>query len=140
MVERKLGFLIKSINDKIKVKADADLKEHDITLSQSRVLGFLNNHENKTASQKEIEMFLEVTHATAAGIVSRMEKHGLVDCWLSPEDKRNKMVRLTKKAQAVSQDMEDTIQTMEMKMIGGLTKEEADELERMLMLVFRNIE
>ena len=40
MEEKDIGYLIKNINDKLKVKADADLKHSNLTLAQSRVLAF----------------------------------------------------------------------------------------------------
>lgn len=40
MLQKDIGYLIKNINDKLKVKADADLKHSKLTLAQSRVLAF----------------------------------------------------------------------------------------------------
>ena len=42
MEKKDIGYLIKNINDKLKVKADADLKHSNLTLAQSRVLAFLD--------------------------------------------------------------------------------------------------
>jgi len=43
MEEKDIGYLIKNINDKLKVKADADLKHSNLTLAQSRVLAFFGS-------------------------------------------------------------------------------------------------
>lgn len=43
-MEHKIGYLFKVITDKIKIKADADLKKHGLTITQTRVLTFLNNN------------------------------------------------------------------------------------------------
>ena len=57
MEEKDIGYLIKNINDKLKVKADADLKHSNLTLAQSRVLAFLDRRGGQ-ATQKEIEVYL----------------------------------------------------------------------------------
>ena len=56
MPRKDIGYLIKNINDKLKVKADADLKHSNLTLAQSRVLTFLASQDGQ-ATQKEIEIF-----------------------------------------------------------------------------------
>lgn len=84
MPQKDIGYLIKNINDKLKVKADADLKHSNLTLAQSRVLTFLASQDGQ-ATQKEIEIFLEVSHPTIVGIISRMEQNGHLICWV---DKR----------------------------------------------------
>ena len=69
MSEKDIGYLIKNINDRLKAKADADLKRYNITLAQSRIFAFLNGKGGQ-ATQKEIEIFLEVSHHNVVGIVS----------------------------------------------------------------------
>lgn len=66
MTLKGIGYLVKMIDDKMKVKADADLTHYDLTLSQCRVLTFLQSQEGQ-ATQKEIEDFLEVSHPTVVG-------------------------------------------------------------------------
>lgn len=138
MEPRHIGYLIKVINDTIKVKADKDLKSHNLTLAQSRVLVFLNSR-NGIATQKEIEEFLEVSHPTVVGIVSRMEQNGHLTTWIDPANRRNKMVQLTDYAKAVEKNMEAVIQAQEELMLRGLTPEQSMELEKILWVVYRNL-
>ena len=44
MEQYPIGCLLKMITDKIKIQADANLAQHDLTLTQSRVLGYLNRN------------------------------------------------------------------------------------------------
>ena len=74
MLQKDIGYLIKNINDKLKVKADADLKHSKLTLAQSRVLAFLDSQGGQ-ATQKEIEVYLEVSHPTVVGIISEIFIH-----------------------------------------------------------------
>ena len=67
------GVYFKLINDKLRTKADADLRAHGLTMTQSRVLRFLSDSGGE-ATQKEIEDFLSVSHPTVVGIVSRLRE------------------------------------------------------------------
>ena len=127
MQKRDIGYLSKNINDKLKAKADADLKHYNLTLAQSRVLTFLHFNGGQ-ATQKEIEVFLDVSHPTVVGIVSRMEQNGHVTSWIDENDKRNKIVKLTGAAEALSTDMEHNISANEQKMLTFLSDEEIEQL------------
>ena len=119
MEQFQIGCLLKMITDKIKMRADADLAQQGLTLTQSRVLGYLDRSGGQ-ATQKEIEGFLQVSHPTVAGIINRMEQNGFVRCRLDPADKRSKIVSQTERAAAVAQDMHATIQTTEQQMLRSL--------------------
>ena len=139
MLERDIGYLIKNINDKLKAKADADLKHYHLTLAQSRVLTFLHFNGGQ-ATQKEIEVFLEVSHPTVVGNVSRMEQNGHVTSWIYENDKRNKIVKLTQAAEALSTDMAYDISANEQKMLASLSTEDVERLRELLLAVYKNLE
>ena len=139
MPKKDIGYLIKNINDKLKVNADADLKHYNLTLAQGRVLAFLKN-KGGSATQKEIEVFLEVSHPTVVGLVSRMEHNGHVITWIDKADKRNKIVKLTEQAEIIGQDMEQNILDNERKMLTSLTPTEIEQLRRMLAIIYKNLE
>lgn len=138
MVTKGIGYLIKGINDKLKVRADVDLKEFDLTLTQSRVMGFLTDNGGQ-ATQKEIEVFLGVTHPTVVGVVSRMEQKGFVVSWLDEKDKRNKNVKLTDKANAVGAGMDRQVEAMETMLVASLSAEEVEKLKDMLWVMYNNL-
>ena len=133
-----IGYFIKNINDKLKVRADSDLKGHNLTFSQSRVLSFLSRTGGQ-ATQKEIEDFLEVAHPTVVGIVSRMEKNGYLTSWVDPQCRRNKIVQITDKARSVSASMDATIQEQEKAMTRGLSEEEVKLLLQSLEIIYQNL-
>lgn len=139
MQKRDVGYLIKNINDKLKAKADADLKHYNLTLAQSRVFAFLHSNGGQ-ATQKEIEVFLEVSHPTVVGIVSRMEQNGYVTSWIDEHDRRNKIVRLTKQAETLGMDMEHNIFANEQKMLSSLSDADIERLREMLLTIYKNLE
>lgn len=138
MPKRDIGYLIKNINDKLKTKADADLKRYHLTFTQSRVFAFLSSKGGQ-ATQKEIEIFLEVSHPTVVGIVSRMEQNGYVTSWLDV-DKRNKNVKLTDRAKAIGLDLEQNILANEQKLLFTLSEQDVERLREMLLILYRNLD
>lgn len=139
MPQKDIGYLIKNINDKLKVKADADLKHSNLTLAQSRVLAFLDSRGGQ-ATQKEIEVYLEVSHPTVVGIISRMEKNGHLRCRVDETDKRNKIVALTEQAKALGEEMEQRILANEKMLLASLSEADIKKLKQMLLIIYNNLE
>lgn len=137
MLKNDVGYLIKSINDKLKVRADAELKKYHLTMSQSRVLVYLRSRGGQ-ATQKEIETFLDVAHPTVVGLVSRMEQNGYVTCWPC-EDGRNKYVKLTPQAEAIDKDMQENMHANEEMLLAPLSPEERELLRDLLLTVAEHL-
>lgn len=137
MLKKDVGFLIKSINDKLTVKADAELKQHHLTMSQCRVFLYLSSRGGQ-ATQKEIETYLDVSHPTIVGLVSRMEQNGYVMCWPC-EDGRNKNVKLTPQAEAIDKDMQKNMQTSEQMLLAPLSPTEREQLKELLLVVAEHL-
>lgn len=133
MMKNDVGYLIKSINDKMTVKVDAELKQYNLTMSQCRVFTYLGSRGGQ-ATQKEIEVFLDVAHPTVVGIVSRMKQNGYVTCWTS-EDKRNKNVKLTPRAEAIGNDMQKKVKASEEMLLAPLSPENREHLRVLLSIV-----
>lgn len=134
-----IGYQFKIINDRIKARADADLKTHDLTLTQTRVLGFLTESGGQ-ATQKEIEADLQVSHPTVVGIISRMEQKGFLCTWTDPMDRRNKIVRLTDKAIKLDREIDATVAMQDEMLLRGLSEQQVDELRNCLARIVRNLE
>lgn len=136
---RRIGHLFKLISDRLRTAADADLQKHDLTFVQARVLRFVNDSGGE-ATQKEIEQSLGVSHPTVVGLISRLREKGFVECSVSPEDKRNRIVRITPKVQQTMESMHGFIDASERRMLRGLSQDQVDELERMLLEILGNLE
>lgn len=137
MLKNDVGYLIKSINDKLKIRADAELKQYHLTISQSRVLVYLRSRGGQ-ATQKEIETFLDVAHPTIVGLVSRMEQNGYVTCWPC-EDGRNKYVKMTPQAEAIDKDMRENMQANEQMLLAPLSSEDCERLRDLLLIVAEHL-
>lgn len=139
MHRQPVGILLKQITDKIKVFADASLKSRGLTLSQGRMLRFVSCHPDGV-TQKAIENHFQVSHPTVVGIIARMEKNGYLECWTDSADKRNKMVRLTQKAQPVAREMEEEMEKQEAKLLQGLSEQQIENLYQALYRILENVE
>ena len=133
-----IGYLIKNISDKIKLNADTSLSEHNLTMTQSRVMGFLSSKGNR-ASQKEIEDFLQVTHPTVVGVVARMEQKGFITTRVDETDKRNKIVELSACAQKLGSEIGNMVEEYEHSMTKGLTDEQIKQLSELLQVIYTNL-
>lgn len=131
-----IPYLLKIITDKIRTGADAHLKSLRLTLTQSRVLAFIVESGGE-ATQKEIEDFLQVAHPTVVGIVSRMEKNGFLTCSYQGV---SKVVTLTDQARATGEDMVKAMAEHDRVLLKGLSRPETAELERLLMIVYHNLD
>lgn len=131
--------MIKYISDKVRQKADNNLKDHNVTLSQVRVLNFLWR-ENGSCSQKQIEDFLQVSHPTVVGLVSRMEQSGYIQTSVSSDDKRNKIVTVTDSGMSLACELCRYMEDIDKRMLVGLTDEQQAQLADMLYIVAQNFE
>jgi DNA-binding MarR family transcriptional regulator len=137
-VKRNIGYLLKTINDKLAVYGNAAMAEFGLTFTQSRVLAILHAAGGEMA-QKELECALEVSHATVAGLVSRMQEHGFLETRQDETDRRSKIITLTAKAHAVGEELDKTTDEHNRKMLTGLTKEQTASLYDMLTVIDKNI-
>ena len=137
MMKSDVGYLIKSINDKLTVKVDAELKQFNLTMSQCRVFLYLSSRGGQ-GTQKEIETFLGVSHPTVVGLVSRMEQNGYVICWPC-EDGRNKYVKLTPQAEAIDKDMQRNQLENEEMLLAPLSPEDRERLRDLLLTVAEHL-
>ena len=94
MPQDSCGALIKQINDELEKQANNSLRADDLTMAQMGVLLALDWTGGKQMTLKELEKVIHVAQSTAAGIVSRLEQKGFVECFGSTEDRRIKVVRL----------------------------------------------
>ncbi len=138
-MDQEIEILMKKITDKIRSKGDQELKEHHLTMQQSRILIILDKNPD-VMTQKEIENMLEVSHPTVTGIISRMERSGFLECSPDPEDRRNKIVKPTRKAKRITHEMEKKISENEAMMLCGLSAEQVSELHAFLIQINRNLD
>ncbi len=136
--DRKVGYLLKLVNDKLRTKADANLLEHGLTLSQSRILRFLGQ-QGGSATQKEIEDHLGVSHPTVVGLIARLKDKDFVQCAMDEKDRRNRIITITDKAISLEKEMCALIDVNEQKMLSSLSDQQILVLKSALETIYNNL-
>ena len=135
-----LALKLKMIDDCIKKKANNDLVEMDLTIVQHRTLVYLVRQPEHAAELKAIEREFRVSQPTVAGIAQRLEAKGYVEALGHPTDKRVKLIRLTPQGEELCRRSWEKMKTRMDGMTAGLSQEDLSELDRLLDVVYRNIE
>ena len=129
--------LVKQAITQIERERDHFATSLNITGTQMSVIDYLSNMPNYTASQNEIEQEFDIRRSTTTIMVRRMEKRGLIERIASPDDKRQKLVNLTQKAQALVQKIHEYMKQDELKLRANFTDEEV-EITRKVLNVIKN--
>lgn len=137
-MKREISYMLKLINENFKAKVDAQLRSYGMTVSQGRVLHFIKGS-GGTATQKQIEDFLEVSHPTVVGLISRMQKSGYIECGYDEAYGKSKIVRLTQKAVEFSEEMDTFFKESNEKLTETMNEDEKKEFERLLSIIYENV-
>lgn len=127
------------------VKSDIERKVSDvkkISSIQGRIILYLHSEGKKgEALQKDIETYFDIRSSTAAIILGRMEKNGLITREISAEDvrKKRKSVHLTHKARKMYPLALAEIEDAEQRVVKGLTGKEIETLDRILAKITKNL-
>ena len=133
------GALIKKVHDEIEKKANAMLRQQDLTLSQMNVLMELEAIPDHQLTLKELEGLLHVAQSTAAGIVVRLEQKGFVESFTDESDRRVKKVMLTPAGLQCCKNAAADVKDIETKLLSGLTEAEKILFRDLLEKVFKSI-
>lgn len=134
------GILIKRINDSLEKDANNSLRKYGLTISQAGILSILEKAGADGMPLKELEKQLYVKQPTAAGIISRMAKRGLLAYFENPNDKRAKNVRITEQGRAVASHGERHRADAERRLIASLSEDEQEIFHRCLQKICDSFE
>ena len=118
------GWYIKRIDNALEKESNANLQALNLTMQQNRVLIHLAHAEGHTLSLKSLEESFCAAQSTVAGLVTRLEKKGLVEARSDPADKRVKLVRLTAEGLALHAQSHQKIVESEERLTRLLSEEE----------------
>ena len=135
-MEERLDVYIKKINDLIEKNINNNLKQFDLTLSQCRVLGYLNKNKYKKVTQKEIEKVFNITHATVSGIITRLETNKFVKV---DRSKRSNVITLLEKSYINEEKVKKYQQNLECILTKGFNEEELELFINNLKRVYANL-
>ncbi|MDD3243697.1 MAG: MarR family transcriptional regulator [Eubacteriales bacterium] len=135
-----VGFLLKVIHDNVRADADANLRKHDLTLSQMRVLTYLAHRKHEPVAQKDMEETFHVSRPTMVGILHRLESKGFIEYNVNPTDRRQRNVRITRCGWEISQALREHPRKIEERLLKGMSEEEMQTLTALLIRVYDNLQ
>ena len=116
--------------------ADKRFEESGIYFGQPPILKYLSLHPN--ASQNEIADFLDVSAASIATSVKRMEKSGLIQRTTDKNDARRNLLKLTEKGMQAQKTAEEIIQMTDREIFETMSDEQIAVATDLIKLVNEN--
>ncbi len=120
--------IVRSLN----LESKRILKEYGISIPQLLCLNYLSGKENYQSSVTEIARYLKLNLSTVTGIVSRMEKKGLLARLPKMGDKRVTPVALTSAGHKMLEDSPELIHDQLSRKLKQLSNEKLREIDRSL--------
>lgn len=112
---------------------DMDLKPH-----QAAILFILDR--DGSMSQKELAKILHQTAPSVTNAIQKMEQKGYILRKPDEKDQRVLRVHLTEKSRTYLSQVKQTFRQMEAELFEGISKEEKEELRKILLRMLQNIE
>ena len=138
-MDKHVGMYFKKISEKLEKKANENLGKRELTFSQGKVLWYLRKNSEKTVTLSDVAKFLDCTHATVSGLVSRLEKKGYLRIETDQSDHRAKNLFLTEKEMTKFRAMQEHRKQMEETLLQGFEEKERNELLSYLQRVYENL-
>lgn len=114
-----------------------EAKLHGFTLPQWRALAEI--HHNEGIPQVTLAAALDVDQMTVSGIVSRLEKRGLIERYPNPNDSRAKLARLTPAGEELVIRAKNVGRAVYEGALQGLDDEDRQQLKANLALIRDNL-
>jgi DNA-binding MarR family transcriptional regulator len=127
--QRHIGYLIRRAQQR-HVAVWARLVSSEISSVQYSILAVLD--QRGEASQRELCDDVDLDRSTVADLVSRMEKHGLIQRRRDPRDSRRNTVTLTEHGLAERRRLAPLVEQVQAELTSPLDAEDADSLRRFL--------
>jgi DNA-binding MarR family transcriptional regulator len=136
--EERFGFLISDVGRLCGKRFDDLAKSSlDLTRAQCRALAYLSHYGE--VNQARLADLLEVAPISAGRLLDRMEEGGWIERWSNPEDRRERQVRMTAKAERALGKARKVGDEVAAEGLSGLSDEEARQLISLLQRVRGNL-
>ena len=133
------GWYIKRIDNALEKEANQHLQALNLTMQQNRVLIHLAHADGQTLSLKTLEEHFGAAQSTVAGLVSRLEKKGLVEAVPDPADRRVKLAKLTEEGIKLHAQSRQWVVDSEERLTANLSPEEREVFLQCLQKVYEAV-
>ena len=134
----KVAILIKKLSLEIDKLSNPILEPHDLTHSQFKILKFLLMSPENSVRQVDVEKYFSMTNPTVTGLVQALERKGLIERKVNPDDNRSKILCPTEKTIAMKDLLYKLGDDLERKLTSSLTSQEKNTLLKLLNKLLHN--
>lgn len=135
----RLSRLLKVVSNLFETKLNNKSAFLDLTCAQTSVLGYLVTHKDDEINPIDIEKNFSLKRPTVTGILKRMEEKNFILIVQDENDKRYKKIKLTEKSLEIHELMINNLNECEKVLFKNLSKEDKDNLYRILSIMFNNL-
>jgi MarR family transcriptional regulator, transcriptional regulator for hemolysin len=135
--ENSIGYLIHEVARLMRRRFEDEASVHGFTLPQWRALAEI--YRNEGIAQVSLAAALDVDQMTVSGIVSRLEKRGLIDRYPDPNDSRAKLAKLTPAGLALVTNAKNVGRALYENALDGLSPADRDAMAAQLRLIRDNL-
>ncbi|QZE14569.1 MarR family transcriptional regulator [Halosquirtibacter laminarini] len=133
-------ILIRRIVRSINLESKKIEKDHGVSIPQILCLEFLKDSPNYQASQKSIRDHLKLNSSTVTGIISRLEKRGMLAKLPKTGDKRVTMLTLTSIGYDLLEKTPDLLQHRLAKKLKNLSESDLAKIDDALTTLVEMLE
>ena len=133
----RIAILIKRLSLEIDKLSNPILDPYDLTNSQFKILKYLLMSPPDTVKQVDIEHYFSMTNPTVTGLVQKLEKKGMIERKVNPQDSRSKILCPTQKTLEMKELLVSLGEKLEGELTEVLTDREKQELLRLLKKLLR---
>lgn len=128
----KPGHLIRRFQQIAVAVFHAEVEEggHDLTPVQYAALTAIQNHPG--VDQVTLASLIAYDRTTITGVIDRLVQKSLAERQANANDRRVRMLQITKEGRTVLRNIEPAVQSAQKVMLGGLTAQEALQFMRLL--------
>lgn len=135
--ENSIGYLIHEVARLMRRRFEEEASAHGFTLPQWRALAEI--FRNEGIAQVGLAAALDVDQMTVSGIVSRLEKRGLIERYPDPNDSRAKLAKLTPAGLELVTNAKNVGRALYENALDGISQADRDAMTANLRLIRDNL-
>lgn len=137
MYESSITWLLKQVSISLDQYGREEMKNEDLTPTQSWVLCYLFSCEGRDVYATDIHMEFGISRAAISSVLKGLKENGYIEMSAVSGDDRKKQIHLTGKAKKARRQVENRLKQRQERLCEGISGEElgifTDTLNRMIL-------
>lgn len=135
----RLGFLVHDVSRMRRTFFDQAVKPLGVTRSQWWLLANLSRQNDDGMTQTDLARLMDLGKVTVGGLIDRLEATGHVGRRAHPQDRRVKLVHLTRAGSKVLEQMQIIGKSVNAEIYEGINQDDIRVAEKVLSLMKENL-